>query len=502
MRDLKKIPGYIETQIDKVLLDGPDKSNDDRSQNSRDAATRKGRFEVWYYYGMLDADEMDCICKAANAEPSPTDKPKKQIYAIVTLINESIIRATINPLDSGSFPYHSVPWQRRAGHWAGIGVPEQGRAPQKMVNAATRAMLNNAGKSAGSQIIIDRSAVKPADGSWAFTPDKFWEKTGDSPGDDVRKAMQIFEIPNVTAELMTIIEFGMKLMEESTSIPLITQGQSGPTTPDTFGAAQLQNNNATQLLRSIGGAFDDYITEPVVRQSYEWLLLDPEVPDDEKGDFTINAHGSIALVEQAIQDQFLSQIGALVLNPAYGCDPKKYAKLLFKSKRIDPAQIQYTEEEQARIDSQPPTPPPPVQVAEINSKTALTVATMKQGVDQQNAASEERVAQAVQELEGVKVNAENQRTATDATIKLHELHTMREIALLEHATKRGMTIAQINAELAKTAMTLDTQKQLNATDNMVDIHKTNQNNRAKAAVKPPTQAPGRAGNGRGFEQAP
>ena len=45
--------------------------------------------------------------------------------------------------------------------------------------------------------------------------------------------------------------------EESTSIPLITQGQTGPTTPDTFGAAQLQNNNANQLLRSVGYAVDE-----------------------------------------------------------------------------------------------------------------------------------------------------------------------------------------------------------------------------------------------------
>jgi hypothetical protein len=28
----------------------------------------------------------------------------------------------MNPLDSGELPYHSVPWQRRAGHWAGVGV--------------------------------------------------------------------------------------------------------------------------------------------------------------------------------------------------------------------------------------------------------------------------------------------------------------------------------------------------------------------------------------------
>jgi hypothetical protein len=41
----------------------------------------------------------------------------------------------------------------------------------------------------------------------------------------------------------------------------------------------------------------------------------PEVPDDEKGEFTINAHGSVALVEQAIQDQTIAQMGPMVERP-------------------------------------------------------------------------------------------------------------------------------------------------------------------------------------------
>jgi hypothetical protein len=120
-----------------------------------------------------------------------------------------------------------------------------------MVNAATRAMLNNAGKSAGSQVVLDRSCITPANGTaptTGLTPDKIWFKNADSPAmDDVRKAFTIFNIPNVTPQMMEIINYGMQLAEESTSIPLITQGQDGPTTPDTLGATQLQNSNANQL---------------------------------------------------------------------------------------------------------------------------------------------------------------------------------------------------------------------------------------------------------------
>lgn len=497
VEDLKKLPGYIAAQIDQVIEQGPPETKDDRSQIRKTAASTKGRYEVWYYYGPIKMAELDCICTSAGQRPSGDDESEKEVHVIATLIGSTVVRATINPLDSGSFPYKSVPWQRRAGSWVGIGVAEQMKVPQRITNASTRAMLNNAGISAGGQIIIDREAIEPADGVWAVTPNKIWYTTPESAVNDVRKAFTIVEIGNVTPELMSIIEYGMKLAEESTSIPLITQGQSGPTTPDTFGAAQLQNNNANQLLRSVGYAFDDYVTEPMIRDFYEWLLLDPDVPDEEKGDFTINAHGSIALVERAIQDQTIAQMGQMVANPIYGMDPKRWAKMFLKSKRIDPADIQYTPEEQARIDAQPPPKPPQVQAAEITAGVQRDALVMKQQGDQQSLQHEAQVARAAAMLKGGEIEAEQHRTLTDATVALHELQTRKEIAMLEHATRRGISLDQAHAELAKTMMTLDTQKQLNAVDNAVGLHK---HRNPKPATKPMAQVPGRAPNGEAMAQ--
>jgi hypothetical protein len=186
VRELKKTPGYIGTQIDRVIEEGPDKiklaAPDERAGKLARAATAKGRYEVWYYYGTLSRDDHACLCQAAGKPLSRDDVPadRPQVFAIVTLINDCVIRASLNPLDSGALPYHSVPWQRRAGHWAGIGVAEQIVTPQRIVNAATRAMLNNAGKSAGTQIVVDRDAIVPADGSWTITPDKVWYKSGET----------------------------------------------------------------------------------------------------------------------------------------------------------------------------------------------------------------------------------------------------------------------------------------------------------------------------------
>lgn len=507
--DLKKEDGYIDAQIDLVLKEGPDgkkTQNDTTAGGSPDPKNKKGRFEIWYYYGSMKREDLGTVWAAAGRKLTEADVPpdKKEVYAIVTMINDHVVRATINPLDSGSFPYHSVPWSRRAGHWAGIGVGEQCRMPQKLVNQATRAMINNAGKSSGSQIVLDRSSIQPADGKWGLTPDKIWLKTGDTMG-TVGDAFAMHEIPNVTTQLMTVINYGMQVAEESTSIPLITQGQSGPTQPETLGATNIQNNNANQLLRSIGYAFDDHITEPVVRQFYEYLLIDPEVPDEEKGEFTINAHGSVALVEQAIQDQTIAQLGQTVLNPVFGIDPKKWVKMFLKSKRLDPAALQYTKEEQDKIDAAPPPEAPAITVAKITAQTAATELAAKQTTDQQSAASEERLAQAASILDGQKVEtekarveAENNRTVVTHIEHLRELEARERLAMLDYANRHQISLTQAKAELAKTAMTIDAQKELNAVNTAADLHK---HHNPPPIMKPPAQAPGRAADGHAFDQA-
>ena len=261
-------------------------------------------------------------------------------------------------------------------------------------------------------------------------------------------------------------------------------------------------------MRSIGYAFDDFITEPVVRQFYEWLLLDPDVPDDEKGEFEVDAHGSIALVERAIQDQTIGQMGQMAANPIYGVDPKKWTKMFLRSKRLDPEDVQYTEEQQAKIDAAPPPEAPAVTVAKIGADTAMKQLAAKQTVDQQSQASEERIAEAAHTLEGQhvqneagKIAAEQHRTLAEATVKLHELETRRELAMLQYANAHQISLDRVKADLAKTAMTLQTQRALNAEDNAADARR-NRPERPRRGAEPPGQTPGRAGNGRAFEQGP
>lgn len=482
VRELKGTPGYIVAQIDEVLKEGPNKVTvASNAKGDGQPTTTPGRFEIWYFTGTMSRADMECICQAAGKPLKATDVPaqSKDVFAIVTMINDRVVRATINPLDSGSVNYHSIPWRRRPGHWAGVGIPEQLRTPQRMVNAATRRMLENAGKSSGSQIVMDDTGIYPADGEWRVTPDKIWRYKPDN-NMTVDQAFKVYTIPNVTPQLLTIIQYALKLAEESTNIPLVTQGQSGPTQPETLGGLQLQNNNANQLLRAIGKAYDDGVTEPFVRQMYEWLLLDPDVPDEEKGDFSINAHGSAAMVERAIQDQILGQLLPLSLNPAYKLDPERTAEQFLKSKYFDPRTFKYADGEEPP----PQGPPPAVAVAQIGAQSREKVAQITTGAKQ---AGDQLDAHTRSDIATAQLHAD-----------VHAEHLAYQKALLDYANKRGISLDQVKSELAQTTMKLQTERELNAQNNGQPAPKPP---RRQPEQKPFVQAPGRAANGHAVDQS-
>ncbi len=447
VEDLKKQPGYIKEQIDKVLKEGPDgKVNEDGSNPGHKNTDKDKRYTVWYFTGVLSREDMATL-KAVGLDDLPEDQ--EDVHAVVTVINDIPVKATVNPLESGEFNYHVFQWRRRPGSWHGVGVAEQMRTAQRIWNAATRALLTNAGKSAGSQVVLNRGMIEPADKNWSLTPDKLWYLAADATVDDVRKAFTMFPIPNMTSQLLSVIQYAREIAEESTNIPLISQGQSGKTTPDTLGGMQLQDNNANQLLRGIANQLDDCITEPVVRQFYEWLLLDPDVPNDEKGDWEINAHGSVAMVNTHLQTQAVLQMGNMVANPAFGIDPAKYFTQLAKAQKLDPREFTFSEEELAKMKEQPPTPPPAVQVAQIRAQTDIQ--RIKVDTDRDT----------------VFVQSQDRRDQADAEFKLQELQVRRELALLEYANKKELTLEQVKAGLAETTIKENTRKELAAAELMV-----------------------------------
>lgn len=517
LKKLKDDETYLPHQIDKVLEEGPDKCHTENA-NPHDKKG-KNRFTVWYFYGTISRQDIEiAIGDVSLLDDIPKDQP--DVYALVTIINDTVVRAVLNPLEkSGNAPFHVMSWSRRPGHWAGVGVAEQLFMPQRACNAATRAILNNAGISSGVQIIIDQMGIVPADGQWIITPNKLWYKTAESTAQDVRQAFMSIQIPNVFNELMGIVQYAMRLAEEATGIPLLAQGQEAQAVPQTFGQAELQNTNAHTWLRSVGYSVDDQITEPLTNDFYEWLLLDPSVPNDEKGDFEINANGSVMMVERAIQEQTVFGLLNAAGNPAFGLDPERLIKLVLKAKRLDPRDCQYSDEEKAEKAKQPPAPPIPIAVAQINAeakKLELQADQQKTQFLAQEHASEQKAKLAQErqlallenqtaqarikadtDRDTVYVQAEMRRDQTNALARMEELRLKREIAYLQFQINKGINVDDNKVKLADTAMKLRMQKELAFATLGADMHK---HFNPPQVVAPAVEPPGRAPDGEAFQR--
>jgi hypothetical protein len=343
LRDLKGVSGYLDDQIDACLQEGPDRRNveDDRVDGAS-LTNDTDRFEIWYYHGQLNREDLD----ACGVDDLPEDM--EVFPAIGTLVNGRLIKASMSPLDSGEFPYDVIPWQRRQGMPWGFGVARHIRSPQKMLTGAVREMMDNAALTSGPQIVSRKGVVKPANGIWEIVPRKLWWLTEDSMA-KAQEAFMAIDIPNQQQQMLNIIEYALRMAEDSAGLPMLMQGQQGKA-PDTVGGMEILNNNAHTVLRRLARNMDNMITEPHIRRYYEWILM--YGPEEAQGDLMIDAQGSSALVERNIQNQAIQGMGELVMNPIFGIDPQKWFSEMLKAQRLDPKRFQYEEGE-----GPPPIPP-------------------------------------------------------------------------------------------------------------------------------------------------
>lgn len=354
--------GYIDDMIDMCVEEGPTSAIDGTKKNAPDQKTAdKDLFQIWYFHGHVSKQNMEAAgCKCGDKDFYP---------CIVTMVNDRVIKVSLSQLNTGEFPYDVMVWQSRTDHWAGVGVSRQMRECQKGANAGIRNIMDNAGLASGPQIIVDRTKIVPANGRWEIVPRKVWYTKDGADAVDVTKAFMFVTVPMLQEQLMPLLQFWLKEAEDVTGLPMLLQGQQGAA-PETVGGMTMLNNNANSVLRRIARTFDDRITEPHIGRYYEYLLLHCK-NDAAKGDFTIDARGSSALIERDMQNQQLMQMVGMSLNPAYGIDPELVMMEVLKGMRFDTKRLVISDEKKQQMAQQPPPKAPQIEAAEIREKGAM-----------------------------------------------------------------------------------------------------------------------------------
>ena len=421
VRELANQPGYLRSQIAAVLNEGPRRSAA-LTEFTDEAANRDilgTTYQVWYFWGDVRNDAL----RLMNVSGISDDDILKTTSACVVMINNTVVKAYKNPVDTGDLPYDFVQWEKVVGSPFGYGVPYLMRSQQRVLNAAWRQMMDNAGASSGPQIVMKRGTVEPADGNWQMTSRKIWLA---KDTDDVQKSFFLFDIPNHQAELANIIKMATDLADQETGMPMLAQGEKGGA-PDTVGGMQMLMNAANVVLRRLVKQYDDSITRPHIRRYYDYnMMFNPK--SDIKGDFSIDARGSSALLVRDIQNQAYTNLLAAAANPLYQpfIDAQKLFEKALQAQHIDPEDIMRPQEEIDQI-----------------------LEAMKSGK------------QADPRIEAAKIAAESRKEVGEMQMKADMARTERErealqlqrdIAVLTYAGAQKLNLEQVKAQLAGIAI--------------------------------------------------
>lgn len=444
LREKDGRPSYDRAALAECLRKGPQRqARTDRYRRQKAGETNEldsEVFEVFYVYcdvplidlvlmNVVDGEYAKGKLGADISEVGDDELWLRAEPAMVTLCNEQVIRAELNPMETGDFPYDFFTIEPVDGQPWGRGFTRQMQAAQEMVKAGVRRLLENAGMSAGPQVVFAKGAVRPVNDRYEIVGRKLWEWDPEKHKhiDDVRKAFAVVAIPGMHEQLLTIIEFGLRMADELTNFPVLMQGQTTGSTPETLGGMHLQMGNATSPLRDLAKQHDDQIIGPHLRRYHDWLMADPSVPDDAKGDSQVHPLGATVLLQRDQAAMFLLQSAALLDREDMRIDPQKWFEQVARGQRFDPSLVQYSDDDwkaiQQRNAEQPMPADPRIAVAQINAQ----LKQMQMDLDKQEAAAERESRELIANLQF-------------------------QIQAMEYAGQREISFEQLKAMLASKAI--------------------------------------------------
>jgi hypothetical protein len=440
VRELMRKVGFIEPAVRSALKEGPRTSH--TSAQLTDASRRREaegltevpdatRYELWEYHGPLSKDALAaCGCDV------DLDDPLEQVMGTVWMIGNWVVKAALNPLETEPLPYSVWNWEASDTSVFGYSVPWQLRHPQRVANAAWRGEMENASLTVGPQLLIDTSAVTPADGTYTMYGKKVWLKNDAAV--PMSAAFGVFDVPSRQAELHNIFTTAYELADLETGLPMVAQGEQGNATQTAHGM-QLLLNSANVVLRRAVKNWDDEITVPLITRFYDWNMQNSE-RDDIKGDLVVDARGSSALLVKEMQAQSLMILMQFAGSPIFGpmMKPAPLLRKTVQAHQISADDVVYTDEE-----------------LQAKEQQAAAAAQQGQGVDPALQIKQMELQQAYQIHQDKLADAERDRQHKAQLAMLE-----RDTAMVRLAAEKDLSLEKIRAQLAATTSTNQTKRDL------------------------------------------
>lgn len=284
---LRQHPGFIPDALAEVLKTRPEqylnRSFSDYTQiTESNPYLFNDKYLVIEYHGPILADDLDKL----SIERPAYESLNGEYYGEVWVCNGKVIRIELENIEASfEIPYALSTWKKDPASVFGFGSPLLMKDAQRVVREIWRMILDNASISSGPQVALHRTYVEPANGSWQLHPGKSWNLLDSSI--DVQKAIQFFDVPNVTGQLLPILDRARAFAEEESMTPMIAGGLQGSDLSESASGQLLMKEASTTILDFLAEDWDDNITEKVIRRMYAWnMQYNPRA--DIKGNYRVD----------------------------------------------------------------------------------------------------------------------------------------------------------------------------------------------------------------------
>jgi hypothetical protein len=299
--DLKRFPNFDHNAIERVLRNRAVRTRDYWENQIKDISVTvtDERYEVIEYWGYLEADY---IKNLPGVERDELAKLTHQAQVNVWICNNEVLRVTLNPFVPQRMPYYAVPYEEHEYQIWGVGIPENMRDPQKMMNGHWRMMIDNL-RFAGSVILeVNENQLVPGQDLTIY-PGKIFRKQGGAPGQSIYS----ISVNNTAPSHIQALDKARQLADEATGQPSYAQGSAiGQTGVRTAAQTSMLMQAAAGSIKQVIRNFDEYLLQPLGQAYFNWNM---QFNKDAKveGSLVITAKGTQALMQKEVQSQRLLQ---------------------------------------------------------------------------------------------------------------------------------------------------------------------------------------------------
>jgi hypothetical protein len=224
--------------------------------------------------------------------PDPTQEYSVEVW----LIGNVVIKATLNHHPLGEKPYYKACYEEIPGSFWGNSPADLIRDAQTVVNAASRALVNNMGLASGPQVVVNVDRLADGEDVTQLRPWRIWQMTSDGiTTGNTRPPVEFSQPQSNVNELAAIIKTFMDLADEWSGIPKYLTGESPGGAGRTASGLSMLINNAGKSLKQVVSNVDNYVLRPLLTRLHYFNMVYGDDPDL-KGDVNIIVRGANTLV--------------------------------------------------------------------------------------------------------------------------------------------------------------------------------------------------------------